>query len=48
MKSDNDLLSASLDSIIRNLCPLGKASSPAERESTFLFKPGAALRSLTY
>ena len=28
MKSDNDLLSASLDSIIRNLCPLGKASSP--------------------
>ena len=48
MKSDNDLISASLDSIIRNLCPLGKAPSPAERESTFPFKPGAALRSLTY
>ena len=48
MKSDNDLISASLDSIILNLCPLGKAPSPAERESTFPFKPGAALRSLTY
>ena len=48
MKSDNDLISASLDSIILNLCPLGKALLPAERESTFPFKPGAALRSFTY
>ena len=48
MKSDNELISASLDSIILNLCPLGKAPSPAEWESTFPFKSGAALGPLTY
>ena len=48
MKSDNELISAFLDSIILNLCPLDKALLPAKRESTFPFKPGAALGPLTY
>ncbi len=43
-----ELISASLDSIILNLCPLGKALLPVKRKSTFPFKPGAALRSFTY